>query len=58
MANSESEKRQLRAQILRLESLIESLEERLGEEPKNVHIKEELRRKKQEVQGLRSELNS
>lgn len=58
MANNESQKRQLRAQISRLDAIIEGLEEKISENPKDRSATEELRRKKQERQGLVDELNN
>lgn len=58
MANTESEKRQLRAQIERAKSTIMGLEETLDRNPNDRSAKEELRRQKQQLQGLRDELNS
>jgi hypothetical protein len=58
MANTESEKRQLKAQIEQCRSTIMGLEETLNENPSDRSAHEELRRKKQELQGLRDELSS
>lgn len=58
MSNTESEKRQLRAQIERMKSIIDGLEETLAKNPNNRSASEELRRKKQELQGLKDELSN
>ena len=53
MANNESQKRQLWAQIRRIESLIDALAKRTDPDSKR-----ELQRKKSELQGLKAELNN
>jgi len=58
MANNESQKRQLQAQIYRTKDTISGLEETLTENPNDRSARDELRRKKQELQGLEDELNS
>jgi DNA-directed RNA polymerase specialized sigma subunit len=58
MANSESQKRQLQAQIYRTKDVIKGLQEKLSENPNDRSAREELRRQKQELQGLTDELNN
>jgi DNA-directed RNA polymerase specialized sigma subunit len=58
MANNDSQKRQLQAQINRIRDTIDGLEDTLKENPNDRWAREELRRKKQELQGLQDELNS
>lgn len=58
MPNSEPEKRRLRALIQNKKDLIQALQERVREDPKNLSAKTELSRQKNELQGLISELNS
>ena len=58
MANNDSQKRQLQAQIYRAKDTISGLEETLEERPNDHSAREELRRQKQELQGLLDELNN
>ena len=58
MANNESQRRQIQAQIARAEGIIGGLEETLDKNPNDRSAREELRRQKQILQGLRDELNS
>lgn len=58
MANNESQRRQLQAQIARHRGLISSLEQTVGANPNDRSAREELRRQKQELQGLIDELNN
>ena len=56
MSNNESQKRQLQAQINRIKGVISELESTVDENPNDRSAREELRRKNQELQGLRDEL--
>jgi hypothetical protein len=56
VSNNESQKRQLQAQINRIKGVISELESTVDENPNDRSAREELRRKNQELQGLRDEL--
>jgi len=58
MANNESQKRQLQAQVKRIGDVIDGLNEILAAKPNDRSAQEELRRQKQLLQGLRDELNN
>lgn len=58
MANNESQRRQLQAQIYRIKDTVRALESTLDENPNDRNANEELRRKKQELRGLQDELDN
>ena len=58
MANNESQKRQLKAQMKRISDVIGGLEETLAGSPNDRSAREELRRQKQLLQGVTDELNN